>query len=253
MTKIIRLNLAMRQPEDVIPHLGKPIHWKEGRSAKSLADSWFSANDIPREVRAVLDQAPEYRKATLVDAFLERCTSLEDGRPTASQTDLLAILGMGEDEEYDELYLSQFIAAGPGSASMALVVRQEYLTPAQWRKFAKQNSNYIAEVEKYGFSYDGAEGEIYFPVLLDKQVLSAAFKDDDFELALAPLGKAIADTRLGVVPTAHDEAGPVWPVWACMIPPPSHSCEQLIHRKSASRSWKAHEGGTAAAVTFAEF
>lgn len=96
MSKIIRLNLAMRQPEDVIPHLGKPIHWKEGRSAKSLADSWFSANDIPREVRAVLDQAPEYRKATLVDAFLERCTSLEDGRPTASQTDLLAILGMRE-------------------------------------------------------------------------------------------------------------------------------------------------------------
>jgi hypothetical protein len=33
MSRIGRLHLAMRQPEDVIPHLGKAIHWKEGRSA----------------------------------------------------------------------------------------------------------------------------------------------------------------------------------------------------------------------------
>ena len=94
MSKLVRLNLAMRQPEDVIPHLGKPIHWKEGRSAKSLADSWFAANDLPPPVRTILDQAAEYQGATLVDAFLERCTSLEDGRATPSQTDLLAILSM---------------------------------------------------------------------------------------------------------------------------------------------------------------
>lgn len=94
MTKIGRLHLAMRQPEDVIPYLGKAMHWKQGRSAKSLADAWFGANDIPGDVRAVLDQAPEYRDAILVDAFLERCTSLEDGRSTPSQTDLLAILDM---------------------------------------------------------------------------------------------------------------------------------------------------------------
>lgn len=94
MSKLIRLNLAMRQPEDVIPHLGKAIHWKEGRSAKSLADSWFKANDLPAPVRAVLQETPEYQDATLVDAFLERCTSLEDARATPSQTDLLAVIGM---------------------------------------------------------------------------------------------------------------------------------------------------------------
>ncbi|WP_300974506.1 hypothetical protein [Sphingomonas sp. LHG3406-1] len=92
MSRIGRLNLAMRQPEDVIPHLGKPTHWKEGRSAKSLADAWFAANDVPADVRAVLDKADEYRGATLIDAFLERCTDLQDGRGTPSQTDLLAIL-----------------------------------------------------------------------------------------------------------------------------------------------------------------
>ena len=84
MSRIGRLNLAMRAPEDVIPHLGKAIHWKEGRSAKSLADTWFAANDIPADVRTVLDQATEYRGATLLDAFLERCTDLEDGRATPS-------------------------------------------------------------------------------------------------------------------------------------------------------------------------
>ena len=93
MARIVRLNVPMRQAEDVIPHLGKAIHWKEGRSAKSLADAWFYANDIPDDVRAVLDQAAEYRDVELLDAFLERCTNLEDGRATPSQTDLLAILG----------------------------------------------------------------------------------------------------------------------------------------------------------------
>jgi hypothetical protein len=92
MTLLSRLHLPMRRPEDVIPFLGKPTHWKEGRSAKSLADAWFQANGIPEDVQAVLDQAPEYRSAVLVDAFLERCTSLDDGRATPSQTDLLAIL-----------------------------------------------------------------------------------------------------------------------------------------------------------------
>jgi hypothetical protein len=43
-------------------------------------------------VRQVIEQAPDYRGAELVDAFLERCTSLEDGRNTPSQTDLLAVV-----------------------------------------------------------------------------------------------------------------------------------------------------------------
>lgn len=86
----------MRQPEDVIPHLGKLHHWKQGRSAKALADSWFSANDIPVAVRHLLDQAPEFAGCGLVDGWLERSTDLGDGRGTASQTDLLAILGLAD-------------------------------------------------------------------------------------------------------------------------------------------------------------
>jgi hypothetical protein len=96
MQKLPRIHVPLLTPEDVIPHLGKPTHWKQGRSAKAVAESWFAANDIPPAVRAVLDQAEEYRGAELVDAWLERCVDLGDGqRPT--QTDLMAVLGIGDE------------------------------------------------------------------------------------------------------------------------------------------------------------
>ena len=88
-----RVHVPIKKPEDVIPHLGRPSHWKEGRSAKCVADSWFHANGIPASVAAVLDGDPVFRSATLIDAFLERAVDLGDGaRP--SQTDLMAVVGL---------------------------------------------------------------------------------------------------------------------------------------------------------------
>jgi hypothetical protein len=86
----------LRQPADVIPHLGKPSHWKQGRSAKSLAGSWFFAKSIPSSVGALLDQSERLSGAELLEAWLERETDLQDGRATPSQTDLLALLAIGE-------------------------------------------------------------------------------------------------------------------------------------------------------------
>lgn len=97
MAKLTRISVPLLKSEDVIPHLGKPTHWKKGRSAKAVADTWFQANDVPPRVRAVLDQSPEFKGAELIDAWLERCTDLGDGRGTASQTDLLAVLGIGDE------------------------------------------------------------------------------------------------------------------------------------------------------------
>jgi hypothetical protein len=97
MAKLPRIAVPLLKPEDVIPHLGKPTHWKQGRSAKAVADSWFQANDLPPRIRAMLEQAPEFKGAELVDAWLERCTDLGDRRGSASQTDLLAVLGVGGD------------------------------------------------------------------------------------------------------------------------------------------------------------
>jgi len=67
-------------------------HWRQGRSAKSLADSWFAANGLPLTVKSVLETAPEYRGVELVDGWLERKTDLEDGQGGHSQTDLLALV-----------------------------------------------------------------------------------------------------------------------------------------------------------------
>ncbi len=91
---IRRLHVPLLTPEGIIPHLGAPHHWKEGRSAKCLIDSWWKENDIPVSIRRMLDDVPEWRNAALVDAFAERCTSLDDGRPSHSQSDLLAIVGL---------------------------------------------------------------------------------------------------------------------------------------------------------------
>ena len=92
---IPRVHVPITRPEDVIPHLGSPTHWQPGRSAKSVADLWFSANTIPPSVAAVLKADPVFCDASLLDAFLERSVDLGDGeRP--SQTDLMAIVRLSD-------------------------------------------------------------------------------------------------------------------------------------------------------------
>lgn len=97
MKPLPRLALPVRQPSDVIPHLGKPTHWKQGRSAKAVADSWFFANGIPAPVMAILAKSEALAQAELIDGFVERQTDLCDGRGTPSQTDLLAVVAVGDE------------------------------------------------------------------------------------------------------------------------------------------------------------
>ena len=70
----------------------------------------------------MLDQEPKLRGCELIDAWLERTTDLQDRRGTASQTDLLAVLGIGEglvimaveakvDESFGQL-VRQWLGAG---------------------------------------------------------------------------------------------------------------------------------------------
>lgn len=96
---IRRLHLPMREPSDVIPHLGAPHHYQMGFSARLIAETWFAAtsspNGLPEMVRLVLAQDECFAKAELVDAFLERSISLGDtSKP--SQADVLAIIGIAD-------------------------------------------------------------------------------------------------------------------------------------------------------------
>lgn len=94
---IMRIAVPLMIAEDVKKHLGHVNHWKQGRSAKSVADCWFQANDLPPAIRAVLNQSPTFAHVELLDAWLERKTDLGDGRASHSQTDLFAILAVGDE------------------------------------------------------------------------------------------------------------------------------------------------------------
>lgn len=92
-TPIPRLHVPMMAPEDVKPHLGKPTHYREGRSAFCLADSWFAENGLPEPIRATLETVEKFEGAELLEGFFEREVSLSDGG-RHSQTDLLALLSV---------------------------------------------------------------------------------------------------------------------------------------------------------------
>ena len=92
---IHRLHVPLVKPEDVIPHLaGQELHWRAGYSAQELAIAWSrSRNDFPKTVREVLNTAPEYEAAELIDGFFEREVELGSAGRN-SQTDLMVIVGL---------------------------------------------------------------------------------------------------------------------------------------------------------------
>ena len=93
MRRSSKISLSMRSPEEVIPLLGKPSHWKTGRSAKELAQSWYYAKGFPTPIAALLAQSDTFQDAEFLDGWLERETDLGDSRGTPSQTDMLGLVG----------------------------------------------------------------------------------------------------------------------------------------------------------------
>ncbi len=89
-------HLPMFEPRDVIPHLGSPSHWRDGYSAKAIAEAWFDG--LPRMVELTIQHRCStdiFLNSELIDVFLERKISLGDGRQP-SQADALAILGLAD-------------------------------------------------------------------------------------------------------------------------------------------------------------
>jgi hypothetical protein len=67
---------SIEKPEEIISRLGRlDLHWKKGRSTFELSTAWMQAGGIPQSVRSVLDQAPEWHGAKLLDAIFERETA----------------------------------------------------------------------------------------------------------------------------------------------------------------------------------
>ena len=127
MNRLSRLHVPMRGPCDVIPFLGDPGHYKEGRSAQLIAESWFAANGLPIMIAHCLGQVGRFAGAELVDGFVERSTDLGDGR-RPSQSDLLAIVGLRDeiaivavegkvDEGFGQLVSEWLVDASPQKQS----------------------------------------------------------------------------------------------------------------------------------------
>jgi quercetin dioxygenase-like cupin family protein len=81
----------LERPEDVIPLLADPGHWRKGRSAYEAAFSWFDAGDVPEAIRRVIETDPAFSNATPSRVVFEQRTKL-DNFGKASQTDVLALL-----------------------------------------------------------------------------------------------------------------------------------------------------------------
>ncbi|HTS12010.1 MAG TPA: hypothetical protein VMH00_07830 [Candidatus Limnocylindrales bacterium] len=75
--------------------MAKETHWKQGYSAKALADSWYRANGgFPPAVKAVLASVADYEAAELIDGFFEREVELGTAGRN-SQTDLMILTRLG--------------------------------------------------------------------------------------------------------------------------------------------------------------
>lgn len=87
-----RIFVPTTNAESWKPLLGDPVkHWKDGYSAKSVAESWENASDVPRKIRNVLELVPELSGAELLMAFPEYKVQLPGG-VHPSQNDVFAVL-----------------------------------------------------------------------------------------------------------------------------------------------------------------
>ena len=120
---IRRLHVPLKKPEDVMPHLGSPGHYREGRSAYCLANAWMTENNLPELVRLTLDTAPTLGDATLLEGFFEREVSLQDGA-RHSQTDLLCLLNINQELESGYFYGQEAVVRADSRSRAPFSLRQ---------------------------------------------------------------------------------------------------------------------------------
>ncbi len=125
---IRRLHVPVTKPRDVIPHLAKQeAHWRAGYSAQELAVAWVQAGkSFPKRVQSVLDTAPEYVGAELIDGFFEREVELGTAGRN-SQTDLMVIAGLGSE-------LGIIAVEGKAEESFAELIADWNKTPGKQRR-----------------------------------------------------------------------------------------------------------------------
>ncbi|MCP4607524.1 MAG: hypothetical protein GY845_02245 [Planctomycetes bacterium] len=86
--------IPANKPEDWKALLAKPdLHWKDGHSAKMLAESWQGANDFPRSVKKVFRKSgiDLFKDIKILMAFPEYPVSLPPRGGRASMNDIFVL------------------------------------------------------------------------------------------------------------------------------------------------------------------
>jgi hypothetical protein len=154
-------------PEGVRCHLADPEqHWRKSFSACELATAWINSKGLPPVIRAVLDGAPEYRSAALIEGYFERQVDLRTpGR--ASQTDLMVLLRLEDghaimavegkvNESFDNLVKD--LDRTPGRERRLDHLRQVLGIPSETvgemrYQLLHRTASALFEAERYGFDH----------------------------------------------------------------------------------------------------
>ncbi len=110
------------------------LHWKRGRSARTLAYAWGAAEGCPPEVEAALETDERLKGFRPVYGFPEYKTPLPGGR-RASQTDLMVLATYGDrhmtvgvegkvDEGFDVEVTEWLRGASPGKLQRLAFLRE---------------------------------------------------------------------------------------------------------------------------------
>lgn len=89
-------------------------------------------------------------------------------------------------------WLATFTAAGPNGATVAFWVDQKIVGKPRWKKIVRSSDDLVEEFRAAGFDVvEDDDRRLYIPVRLNADELAAAFRSDDFTVAMHSVSDAV--------------------------------------------------------------
>lgn len=138
-------------------------------------------------------------------------TTVEDDPDSSFWFRFVSLPGPSEaDDSGDWTDLAAFVGGSAHGNHMGLLLQQDVLKPAKWKKHLRTQGELLDELREGGFSTNLEQGAVAHEVRISPEALSQAFGSEDFDAALEPLGTAlkaaaalrpIFDRLIAIVPT----------------------------------------------------
>ena len=89
-------------------------------------------------------------------------------------------------------WLATFMGNGPNGATVALWVDQKIVGKPRWKKIVRSSDDLVEELRTAGFDVvEDDDRRLCIPLTLDADALAAAFRSDDFTIAMDPVRDAV--------------------------------------------------------------